>query len=258
MLHVFTFATDTNKLSYLKDSANLSNLNINYIMKESWNGYFDKIKYIKEVIKDIDENDIVCFIDAYDVLSLSSELEIIQKFKDYNCELLIGSEINCWPETYKDLYPVTNHTTNYKYVNSGGYIGYKYAIWNLMSYKTDYEIQQICKTGSDQAYFIEYYINNHSNKIKLDCDQKIFQNMHLVSWNEFTIRNGRIINNILNETPCFIHFNGATWQTHTKENILPILVNKITQSTQNINTDYNLNDYEQIITPSCWPHKQIN
>jgi len=258
MLHVFTFATDVNKLKYLKESAMLSNLNIHYIMKDSWNGYFDKIKYTKELIKDINDNDIVCFIDAYDVLSLSSELEIIKKFKDYNCELLMGSELNCYPECYKNLYPKSNNMSNYNYVNSGGYIGYKYAIWNLMTAKTDNEIEQICKNGTDQAYFKEYYISNFSDKVKIDYGQKIFQNMHWVSWNEFIIRNGRITNTVLNEMPCFIHFNGSTWQTHSKENILPILVNKISESTKNMNIEYNLNEYQQIITPTCWPHKQIN
>ena len=256
MLHVITFATDTERLEYLKDSSKISNLNIHYIMKTEWNGYFDKIKYTKEIIQTFDDNDIICFIDAYDVLSLCSESEILNKFKEYNCDLLIGSELNCFPESYKNLYPNINSSTNYKYINSGGYIGYKHAIWNLMTFKSDSEIYRICQNCGDQTYFKEYYLSNISDKIKLDTSQKIFQNMHWVSWNDFVIVNGRIINTILDEKPCFIHFNGGTWQTNNKQNIIPIVIEKLIKSLEFKDTEFNLNEYQQIITNTCWPHKQ--
>ena len=70
MLHVVTFATDSSRLKYLKETAKLKNLEIHYIMKDKWNGFFDKILYTREFLSRIDDNDIVCFIDAYDVILL--------------------------------------------------------------------------------------------------------------------------------------------------------------------------------------------
>ena len=231
MLHIITFATDPSRLNYLKDTAEINKVHIHYLMKSTWNGYIDKITYTKEFLDTVDDNDIVCFIDAYDVLSLGSYNEIVDKFKSYDCDLLLGAELNSYPEHYKNLYPsIQPYTTNFLYINSGGYIGYKHAIYKLFHWKDNTTIEQMCKNGGDQAYFIEYFLQNPSNRIKLDTWQKVFQNMHWVSWNEFYIHRGRCVNVILNEKPCFIHFNGGTWQTNDHMNILPILVKKIQDS----------------------------
>ena len=256
MLHIITFATDPARLKFLKDT---SSNHIHYIMKPTWNGYFDKIIYTREYLSSINDNDIICFIDGYDVLSFSSEEEIVSKFKSYNCNIVLGAELNCFPERYKNAYPMPQiYTTNSLYVNSGGYIGYKHAIMKLLTWKNDDEIQSICSyfNCGDQAYFTEYYLSHVGGSIKLDTYQKIFQNMHWVSWNEFYIHKGRIINSVLNEKPCFMHFNGSAWQTKDKENILPIIVDKVKMSKTDTNI-YTLHDYKQIITATCWPHKQV-
>jgi hypothetical protein len=257
MLHIITFATDPSRLQYLKDTAELNQLHIHYIMKSTWNGYVDKIIYTKEFLDTVDNNDIVCFIDAYDVLSLGSYHEILEKFKSYECDLLLGCELNSYPDRYKPMYPPVECNTNYLYINSGGYIGYKHAISKVLEWKDTKTIASICENGGDQTYFIEYFLHNPSPRIKLDHFQKIFQNMHWVSWNEFYIQRGRFINTILNEKPCFIHYNGGTWQTNDKQNILPIAVEKLKDSMTHTNV-LTFSEYKQIQTDTCWPHKQIN
>lgn len=225
-------------------------------MKSEWNGYVDKIWSFRKYLHSLNDNDIVCFIDAYDVLAMGSSDEIIEKFKSYECDLLLGAELNSYPERYRHSYPLTTYTTNFMYVNSGGYIGYKHAISKLLYWKDDSTIQSICSDGGDQTYFIEYYLQNPSDRIKLDTYQKIFQNMHWVSWNEFYIQHGRFINTILNETPCFVHYNGGTWQTHDTQNILPIATQKVKDSMTDTNI-FTFHEYKQIITATCFPHKQI-
>ena len=257
MLHVISFATDPSRLEYLNNSAELNKLKIHYLMASKWNGYTDKITYTRKFLETVDPNDIVCFIDAYDVLAVGSYDEIVEKFKSYNCDLLLGSELNSFPEHYKNHYPTMQSPTNYLYVNSGGYIGYAHAISKLMLWKDHTTIERICENGGDQTYFIEYFLQNPSEKIRLDTYQKIFQNMHWVSWNEFYIQNGRFVNTILNEKPCFIHYNGGTWQTNDKQNILPIAVQKLKESVTDTNI-FTFHEYKQIVTATCWPHKQIN
>ena len=257
MLHIFTFGTDINKLSYLKQTENIFNNNINYIIVDKWNGYIDKLLYMKNAIKNIPKEDIICFIDGYDVLSNSNNDSILNKFFSYDCDLLIGSELNCFPENYKTQMETlnTNNINNYKYINSGGYIGYNKNITDMLNWKTYFEIDKICKNGGDQSYVIEYYLNNLlNNNIKLDIYCKIFQNMHWVSWNDIIFINGFVYNLVMKEYPCFIHFNGGTFQTNKNENIMPIFIEKIVNSkTSNLN----LNDYNQIITTTCFPHNQI-
>jgi hypothetical protein len=80
--------------------------------------------------------------------------------------------------------------------------------------------------------------------------------MHLVGWNELTFDNGKLYNNVLNTKPCFIHFNGGTWQQNNGENIMPVFIQKMKSTLEN-NTVDNLNDFSQIITSTCYPHPQI-
>jgi hypothetical protein len=254
MLYIYTFLTDETRIKYLKETAELNNLEIYYIKNENWNGYIDKIIAVNNIIKQLNDNDIVCFIDAYDVLVNNNMIEIINNFENYNCDLLLGAELNCYPELYINKF--NNTSTNYKYVNSGGYIGYKWAIQKIFDWKSLYDIYNICKNGGDQTYFIEYFLEHHSDKIKLDDKCRIFQNMHWVNWNEISFISGKMYNTILNTKPCFIHFNGGSFLQNNKENIMPIFIEKMKESML-CEAHLNLNNYEQIITSTCFPHSQI-
>ena len=250
-LHIFTFLTDETRIKYLKESADLNNVEIHYIIKSTWNGYVDKIFGIMEVINKLPDTDIVCFIDGYDVIVNNSTENILEKFYSYNCKLLIGAELNCYPEIYKNKFP--KNDIKLKYVNSGGYIGYVSSIKDVFYCKPTNEIIQICQNGGDQSYFIEYYLNNLNNQyIKLDNKSLIFQNMHWIDWNELCFIDGKVYNTILNSYPCFIHFNGGTWQQNNRENIMPIFLEKIKSK---LNDD--LKKYQQIITSTCYPHLQL-
>lgn len=53
MIYIYTFYTDETKISYLKESASLNDIEICYIKKDTWNGYVDKIIEIDNIIKNI-------------------------------------------------------------------------------------------------------------------------------------------------------------------------------------------------------------
>jgi GR25 family glycosyltransferase involved in LPS biosynthesis len=254
LVYVYTFYTDETRVQYLKDSAIFNNFEVCYLKKNTWNGYVDKIIVIYNILQKHNDNDIICFIDAYDVLINQNIDYLLEKFNYYNCDLLIGAELSCYPDIYKEMYPKTN--SKYKYVNSGGYIGYKHAIQKMFKWKSYDDIYQICSYGGDQSYFIAYFISHNSDKIKLDTECLIFQNMHWVNWNELQFNCGKLYNTILHTYPCFIHFNGGTWQQNNGENIMPIFIDKMKTTLINKTTD-NLYAYSQIITSTCYPHPQI-
>jgi hypothetical protein len=216
MLHIFTLGNNVNEMECLKKSAVKNNVNINYIIFDKWNGYVDKIIHMQKAIQDIPDDDIVCFIDAYDVLVFSDENEIIEKFKEYNCDLLLSGELNCYPGEnkyrYDNLYGKLRleKMTNFKHVNSGGYIGYKRALKALYEWKSLDEIREISNLGGDQNYFTEYFLNHgiDQNKVKIDMFQQIFQSMYKIHFEGIEFINGRLYNNILKVKPCFVHFNG--------------------------------------------------
>ena len=134
LIHFVTIGSDEKKMEYLKKSANIKNLNITYITIK-WRGFIDKIMYMIHFIKDYNDNDIVCFIDAYDVI-VSNIDDIYKKFIDYNCNILFSSEFICFPysniEKYNILEKDIKYNTNFKYLNSGGYIGYKKNLYKLI------------------------------------------------------------------------------------------------------------------------------
>ena len=171
MLHIFTYCTNKDNVKLLEESAQLKNirLNIVYEPQSEYKGFFNKILKMKETIQNenILENDIILFVDAYDVLCFAgSEQEIIEKFHSYHCDLLMGAELNSYPYGYDDKYPLVEHNpTNYKYINSGGFIGYKFVLMELYSWKSNDEIIHICGDGGDQTYFIQYYLAHcHNDK----------------------------------------------------------------------------------------------
>ena len=247
--HIFTCATDLHKLIYLKQSEELHDVRVTCLMPNEWIGfYYTKIKVMQDAIENLPNDDIVLFIDAYDVLINGNIDEIIEKFNSYNCDVLLSSELYCWPPYYKaELDNEVKSNTKYKYANSGGYIGYVKNMKELFAWRTEEEKINMCRDHGDQAYFMRYFTDNHKHKnIKLDTDARIFQSMVFVSWKEIDFRNGRMYNNVLNSYPNFIHFNGSSMLTSHRHNIMPVFIDKKKLSRENPDVIYTLDEYVQL------------
>ena len=212
-IYIITIGSDESKMEYLKKSADIKLLNINYLVV-SWNGFIDKIIHMLHFIKDIPNDDIICFIDAYDIIVSDTVHNIYKKFINTKCNILFSSELVCFPYINFDKYTKIfndNIETNFKYLNSGGYIGYKENIYNMLSSKSISDIRELCNIGGDQNFFTQYYLINYNNSkinIKLDYKQSIFQSMCCVNFNDFEFHNGYLYNKYLDTYPSFIHFNG--------------------------------------------------
>lgn len=204
-IYFVTIGSDETKIEYLKKSAEIKNIDIKYIIIK-WTGFVNKIKYMIDFMKDYNDDDIICFIDAYDVIVSNIE-NIYKNFINYNCNIVFSSECICFPYSNIERYKNINSKTNFKYLNSGGYIGYKKNIYQMLTSTKLEEITMLCKNGGDQNFFTQYYLNNQIN-IKLDTNQEIFQSMCCVNFYEFEFHNGYLYNKILETYPCFIHFNG--------------------------------------------------
>jgi hypothetical protein len=260
MLHIFTYgAGDISRFEFLKSSADLCGLHINYITQSTWNGFFDKIKYTLNTIKNLPESDMICFVDGFDVLATGGLEEIQAKFLSLNCEILFGAELNLWPGEYNGRFPNMGISNGYKFLNSGGFIGYKRAVMELYTWKSLEEIAHMCKTcGGDQGYFIEYFIANFKTKnMKLDNGCLIFQNMFSVDWNEIQIQDGRVINSIIGSKPCFLHFNGDSWKVNNGSNIMPVFIEKLQLSTENSSQIYNFSEFTQNFSHYYFKRNQI-
>jgi hypothetical protein len=142
-----------------------------------------------------------------------------------------------------------------RFPNGGGYIGYKDALLDFFTWKSPPVMKPIIDEFTDQGYLHLYYLAKRSETVKLDAHCQIFQCMHWVSWKEIRIVDGHIQNTILNTVPCFVHFNGGTFNTQSRFDIQPVVVERMKKSLAS--GPETLNDYEQLLTPTCCPHPQV-
>lgn len=100
---------------------------------EKWDGYITKINIFKSYLDTLDDNEIVCFVDAYDVMMLRDVNHLTKLFLDFEKEnldkIVISQEIRF---VYKGFYIpwLEEHIKNRfgsesysKTMNSGGIIG---------------------------------------------------------------------------------------------------------------------------------------
>ena len=263
-IRIFTVASEPSKMDGLYQSLELnghSRDQIEVLTILNWRGFIDKIQAMKTCVESLPEDTIVCFIDAYDVLCFSDKAEIERKFLEYNCDIIFSSEQNCYPIENLAKYELIEYTlfernftgqvgakrpieTSYKYVNSGGYIGYAGAMRRMFAWKSMEEIATMIELGGDQQFFTQYYLEFGSGtadpfvRVGIDDQQRIFQSLYKVDLADFAFFHGRMYNHILRTEPCFIHLNGYRdygWtlrhiKTGMDENAMTIFLKKIKES----------------------------
>lgn len=168
-----------------------------------------KVTLFKEYINKLNEdndNRIVIFTDSYDVVFNSNLYDIVNKFINFDCDILFAAEIYCWPDkTLIKDYP--NTESKFKYLNSGGIIG------NVKSYRKLLEFS-IKNSDDDQLYYTLSFLNKgiHLNKlnIKLDYNCEIFQCLNgIFYYIDIEYDRSKIKNSLTNTNPCIIHGNGG-------------------------------------------------
>ncbi|XP_045601648.1 procollagen-lysine,2-oxoglutarate 5-dioxygenase 1 [Procambarus clarkii] len=220
-LLVITVATnETDGYHRFMRSQNVYNLNVKVLgLGLTWEGGDvknlpgggQKVKLLKEELlkyKD-DPNRIIMFTDSYDVIFTAGKNVILEKFDNLNARVVFGAEDFCWPD--KNLaaeYPRVSF--GYKYLNSGGFIGYAPEVYNIVS------LYDINSGDDDQLYYTKIFLDENARekyKIKLDTQANIFQNLNGqlsdVSL-KFEDDDVKIINTVYQSTPVAIHGNGPS------------------------------------------------
>jgi hypothetical protein len=245
MIHIWTFGTDPDKLIHLARSALMHDLKLNVLRTGVWSGFTDKIKGMISIIDKYEDDDIICFVDGYDVLVNSSLPDLERIFLGFDCDFVVSAELYGYPEKYKADF-AQSKWTNFHYLNSGGYIGYKHAVKKFLLWKAFEEIEVICRDGGDQTYLAYYYIIERDHiKIQLDSECKIFLTMSGVDWSDLSIYRGKIYNDVLKNSPSFIHFNGGSDKLENVEGsmVRGILLKKLIS--ENSRTALKLNEWHR-------------
>jgi len=170
--------------------------------------YYDKLFYYKVVslLEYIEKNilgvyDYILFLDATDTNFISSPENIIEKFKTFNCSVLLGAEYGLWPHTnYTHLYENKPKNSDKFYLNSGTYIGYT----DKIVYHLKDIIEKKYQEGIDDQgrWSIQYLLNDD---IKIDQECKIFFSTYL---SKKDVVNNDGVYTLKNLEACIIHDNG--------------------------------------------------
>ena len=186
----------------------------------------------------IDEDSILLFADAMDVLYVGPLREAFDAFNDLTRNekrdtIVVSAERNCWPYMLSEQelipggrqvcegYPHGN--SSYRYLNSGAYMGR----FKPLKAFLNAAYSRINSTGDDQRAFHELYSKqvrhgrDDAYEIKLDHQSRLFQtgwSTHLGTTSHsipessgayFDVGSGRILNTETGTRPFLVHFNGG-------------------------------------------------
>ena len=210
-LHIVTVATDSKYyFPYLIRSCKRNGKELEVLgFGEKWQGFTWKYELMIEYLKSIPENDIVCFIDGYDVVctrDLNELKEAFIKIKNQNnCKIIVGNDKIQNNFLFKFFHNIFFGKCNNISINSGTYIGYSkdilYILEKINSNKNEND-------NDDQILLTNYCINN-PNDIYIDVDCKLFLTLlyPLTDLDKHVeIKNNKLIYN--NNEPFFIHAAG--------------------------------------------------
>ena len=222
-MHIVTVATDESKMWALKQSAERYGVTVKNIGKNSdWydpmegHAGMPKIDMMIDFLKELPSSDIVLFLDGYDTFFVNSPLEILERFKGFDVDVLFGAEDNFWPpEDFLQKQFDKHHPDEYyKYLNSGCYIGRADALYHLFTEKVAgdgdddqryCQVRYLARTPPPEDAPIQWKWErlNFPYKIALDHEAYIFQNHD----NSVTVQDRQMFGAIC--CPCVYHGNGG-------------------------------------------------
>lgn len=210
-IHFFTFATSKNHhLDRLLSSSKKHGIDIKILgMGEPYQGNGMKITLLLDALQALSEDDYFMYVDAYDVIFLTNEEEIIQKYsKEYSKELVFGGEQNFGMYSFDDIYyylkyPLKND--QFKFLNAGTMMG---PAQSAIAIYQDINMSKSQK--SDQMDTIRYFCNNQS-QIKIDNKHELFGvnggRAGLESM-DYKIKNDRLYCTATDTWPALLHIPG--------------------------------------------------
>jgi hypothetical protein len=201
---------------------------------KKWEGFSWKFKLMIDFLKTLNDNDIVCFIDGYDVICTRNLLELKNTFIEIRnktkCKIIVGHDKLITDSLFyyfsKEIVSFYYDTCKNINLNAGTYIGYAKDLLEVLQQTYNIEPEFF---ADDQKLIIKYCNLNPEN-IFIDINCNIFMTIvkplanidYLVS-----IKNNQII--YKNNKPFFIHGPGGTYL----DNIVKLLGYKITKSIDN-------------------------
>ena len=222
-LHIVTVANESKYyLPYLKQSCEKNGKKLEILgYGEEWKGFNWKFRLVKEYLYKLDKDDIVCFVDGYDVICLRNLKELPKTFfelkKKYNCKIITGECKIAIPNILinKCMYLFSLFycdSCNNKLLNSGTYIGQVKDLILMLE-----QIRELSPNDSaDDQVLLTKYCKKNNNDIYIDTENELFLtlfNPYSEIDNCLNFKNNKVYYN--NNSPFFLHGSGETYLDNT-------------------------------------------
>ena len=172
-LHIVTVATESKYyFPYLVESCKKNGKELEVLgMGEVWQGFNWRYLKMIEYLKTLPMDDIVCFIDGYDVVCCRNLNQLLQQFKEIKkrtgCKLVVGHDKTSAILSVAVLF---FGTCNNNRVNSGTYIGYVKDILEII--QKIYELNP--KNDADDQVLMIQYCKKNNEEFYCDTESKLF------------------------------------------------------------------------------------
>lgn len=206
--HICTVASKRNtgleklELSCLKNMIDLKVLGL----EKPYAGNGTKLIQMLEYLETLEDDHVVMFVDAYDVIIIADKEKIVDKFLSLNSPFIMSAERNCYPfPDLCDFYPPSS--TQNRFLNTGSYIGY---VKNIKSWLK--QLQPINRYEGDQGQVTKHYLFV-KKLFTLDYTCELFLPLYITDLEELSIDpvNHSVIFLPTNSSPLVIHANGQSF-----------------------------------------------
>lgn len=162
--------------NYLLESCKRHSANIEVLeWGKEWKGFNQKYLALKEYLEQQDGNEIVCFIDAYDVILLRPLEELEREFlefeKEHEEKIVVGHDVAyatniMYTVSGRFIFSDCNGTT----LNSGTILGRAKDIEDILKSILD----RNAKPDEDDQILMTMYCKNNTGKVYIDTKQRFF------------------------------------------------------------------------------------
>jgi hypothetical protein len=177
-------------------------------MGQEWKGFMMKINLLKEYLNNLNDDDIVCFVDGYDVIILQPVDKIETLFRNSGKKILFSKDTNSDMIPFYDLLAKYFFYGQYKNnrLCAGTFIGYvKYLKELHNNICNEYNCND--KNLDDQVILTEMCNKYNDNDIDIDINKEIFLVVSVYDSYKQTdcqLKNNELVFNN-NIRPCILH-----------------------------------------------------
>jgi len=208
-LKVVTVATDLQKAHQLLNSSKSNNIEVKVLgagvdwtggdVKKGPGGGM-KINLLREELENYRDNDVVMFVDGYDVIINDTANTILDRYLSFHCKVLFAAEKVCWPDrSLESKFP--KPANGYPYLNSGCFIGVVSELKKML-------LVGINDIDDDQLYFQKQFLSNNYD-VKLDHEGYVFQCISMVEDKIGVNSHKQFVNSETRCTGLILHGNGG-------------------------------------------------